>query len=403
MLELSIIQKCLIFCAGRNAELAQKTSHAEVQTICTIGTLVLIPTILAFVSSVCAVWLISHNWLYAIAGGVAWAFVILLADRAVVSYGRSKKIDRAFIARASLAIVSSFAISIFTEVALFNDAIAEQQAIEAIDQLDGVAAKYQTKIADLLDELAFAKEILDNKESAYLKEGDGEGGSKKRGTGAIFREKKDAYERELTTYQALEAKIEQRIATLQSQQRTEQEQLSSSFATGILGSFQALHAVESPIVAFAAWVVRIFLLLLDLLPVLIKITPTGRTDLYYQIADADDTAKLKSYKMADTERLRVFHQKEKQSLALQEFAIAQQHIQGIINTNSANYYQTSQQLKNLAKEHAKSRKQIEKLVPDYILREALLIELEKAYENTIATISTLLEKSNQLNTQLTKD
>lgn len=394
MVNLTKFELFLIWCAGHDATTLRQCTRSEVTKICIMGSLVLIPTLLGFLSVGCAAYLTSKSILAALSGGTVWATIIFIMERAIVGYGRGKKINLVFVGRALLAATSAFGISMFLEIAIFWDAIREQQLLERVEMNDGIKDKYDDQTASLQIELADAKERLDAKEQAYLIEMDGTGGSHKRGCGSICQEKRAAYQKDSIAFNELRDTIAAKIAQIETAKRDELSRANGAYAEGILGSLRALFAIEDPIVKYAAWILRILLLLLELTPIFIKVSPTGDIELYFSIKDSNDENRLAIQKRTNKDQLNVLESEAKLHFQLRLMELHAEEVKSILQAQTANTKVLMQQLVLFAKMHRETAKQIVATVPNAAEQQVLLQQLQAMYDSLIATVHSLTQQSN---------
>lgn len=393
MKSLRQIQKFLIICAGYDSEIAEKCTSSEITKITTLGTLVVIPAILGFFSAFIAVWLTSHNVFISLMGGMVWSAIIFFVDRAIVSYGRSKKIDLIFFGRLCMAIVIAFTISMFLEIAIFYDAIREQQQVELIEMHDQTNTKFNSQIILLQSKLSKAKERLDEKEDDFLNELDGSGGTHKRGAGPVYQEKKDAYEKEQALYNEEKGRVAGAIERLEALIEEEVSLIDSTYAEGILGSLRALFSIEDPIVKWATWLIRLLLLFIELIPILIKITPTGDIGVYHKIVDMNDRNQISIQELTNKDYLAVLEEEAKFRYKVRLLEIYREQSGALLFSGEENLKLFNNKIMDYTKMRISLSKRIHDLVKDPVESQILLDQLNSLFDDLIDTVETLAQRS----------
>jgi len=184
------INRFFLWCAGSNTQLLTKCSQSEKIKHIGFGTLVLIPSILAFVSMSFALSTIDpladKPILYYL-GGLIWGLIIFSFDRFIVSTHRRKMSNReefqnpAFFLRFGFALILGIVISHPLVMLYFDGSVKDQINENVVQQKEVIQAKYDTKIAQLeghifyLDSLTLSKEKARNEQGLIVaKEIDGE-------------------------------------------------------------------------------------------------------------------------------------------------------------------------------------------------------------------------------------
>ena len=402
MKEFNIFQSALIWLSGRDIETVRRCTSAEVNKIQMIGTLVLLPVISALVCASLGIYATSENIFYAVVGSIAWATIVLILDRSIVGYGRKANFFIVF-TRVSLAFSSALIMVFLLEVFLLQDVIQEQQTQELTEQVHQASRKYEKQISELRNDLKKAKTVVDEKEKDYLQELDGRGGSNERGLGPIALQKEEAYEQELERYNQLKAETDMLIAQLEVKQKKAVEQIEGSFATGFFGMLESLFNIESPMLHFALWVLRIFLLLIDLMPILIKLTTSGDIKLYFQILDLVDNNQLKINQLTSKDREEAMKKEVQYSLVLKEIALEKEKSAAIIKSATGNVDHLMLTLINVSQRQIKLRERLSKGSKDPVLLKVVLKELDEAYKGMITTLHTLIDRSNNFNAGLSSN
>ncbi|MBL0053076.1 MAG: DUF4407 domain-containing protein [Bacteroidetes bacterium] len=122
-------------------------------------------------------------------------------------------------------------------------------------------------------------------------------------------------------YESKAAAYAQKINIVDAEKQGEFNTIESKNADGLIGRMRALTALgeKEPVVKFTTWLLRIFFCLIELLPLLIKISPTGDRWLYYELIDINDKERAEIFLMSSEER-KVVHQQAERLRYTQEYA-----------------------------------------------------------------------------------
>lgn len=258
------------------------------------GSLLFIPAIAAFFSYGYTAYFLSQNVLISTGAGILAFVIIFLVDRSILALGKPGQLSLGILGRLALSLVLSTLIAEQILIGVFSDSIQEKQATEIALKIAKINNKYDFKVKAANEEIAPMTEELTRLRDAYISEGDGSTGTKKEGTGPIYKIKKKAHDDYKVVYDNTVERVRSQIADLNSQRDTEIEQTKNAQATGIIGSLRSLHnlAEEEPIVETAMWLLRIALVLLEMLPIFIKLS-SRKDSVYEQIADRVDKNAIK--------------------------------------------------------------------------------------------------------------
>ena len=396
---ISFLTALALWAGGFDLETARQCTSSEIRTKSILGSTVFIPPLLGFMSFTYAANLVLRDTISSIFCGIAWAIIVFIIDRTIMGYGRPGKTSKLGVAaRFLLAIVISLTLAEPITVAFFQDAIDEQQQLELIELRDDVRRKFDTKIEALNFELSEGKVILDQKQQDYLDEIDGSGGSQKRGEGRIARQKKAAYEAELVAYENLKSTITPQIATLEADKLRELAEIESTYARGLLGSLTALHNIKNPIVQFFVWLIRLFFLLVELVPIMMKLSKSGNMDLYYKIIDDNDKQCLAIKQMTSKDRLEILKKEEQLKFSKQQIVVFEKHIREVLDSQLRGSEIMMKELLAVANKRKVMEQQIIGKVKNPVIQKQLLEQLNIAFKKMVATINALTTQSNEFYT-----
>ena len=287
------------------------------------GSLLFIPAVAAFFSYGYTAYFLSQSIPMSIGAGILAFFIIFLVDRSILALGKPSQLSIGILGRLTLSLVLSTLIAEPILIGVFQDSIREKQSTEIASVITRIDNRYDFKIKAANEEIAPLAEELKKLRDAYIAESDGSSGTMEEGLGPIYHTKKKAHDvYKVDTYDKTVVRVESQIADLNVQRAREIEQAKNSQATGMIGSLRSLHnlAEEEPIVETAMWLLRLALVLLEMLPVFIKLG-TRKDNVYNQIADNVDENAIKAAELNNLDRLSVIV-KNKQNIIAKELAAA---------------------------------------------------------------------------------
>lgn len=291
MTKINFIQAALIWAAGYDRRTARECTSSEVTKMCVAGTMVLLPALVGLASYGYAFWILSKGSKEAaLIGGCAAALVLFIIDRSIMAYGRPGVFSLGMMGRVLLATTVSFLLAEPVLLWVFGDAITEQQADELVVKKQNAAAPFDLQIEATRLELAPYEVHLQQLQQAYTVEMDGVGGSGHYGQRGNYWKKLSDYKAYQKERDAKAMEITDRIAELRSNKAARVAEVVATNADGLLGRMRALHALGEidPFVRWATWLVRAALLLIELLPLMLKLSKSGDRGLYYNLVDKFD-------------------------------------------------------------------------------------------------------------------
>lgn len=389
-------QSMLLWAAGFDKVTAEECTSPEILKMTIAGSMVFIPAFLALFSYSYGFNFIFRNIIAAIACGIASAIVLFIIDRSIMAYGRPGTFSLGLIGRILLAVTVGFLLAEPLILKIFEDSIQEQQFTEVNVAKSNAAAPFDVRIKRLQDQLNEGQQRLYNLQQAYTGEMDGTGGSGIRNQGPIFEKKYTDYEDYKTQYASDKITTAAEIAELQKQKDNALTMAKDNQADGLIGRMRALSQLgnKEPIVHWTSWILRIFFTLIELLPLLIKMTPAGDKGLYYKLVDMNDDEKQQIFEMSSKERLEYKQQEEKLRLT-QAFAELCHKETQIIAGNKE-----KDSLYLMVKAHEMAEKKIDfvgraiKSIKDEALLKQVLEQFEQIHAGFMNTIDQLIARSN---------
>ncbi len=311
---LSSSKRFLLYAAGSDAQVAAETTSAEINRLCTLGQMVLIPTSLALLSGTFCAYFFTQNLLLSLPVGIAYATAIFFFDRALA--GSTKGGVWVVLARLTMMLVLSFTISFPLEMAIFSDVIDDELAADARSHTLAIEQRYKAEQTALKQALAARQDALTQTRKAWLDEMDGSGGSGNRGDGRFARQKYSVYRADSVSLVLFETETRQALARLQEKERQEAGDALDSQAKVFIGRLKALGRVaeREPIVQQASWLIMLCLIVLELTPLVYKLA-SGK-GLYEKAVQSQNAARLAALEATYTLREQV--EQQSQEMILQE-------------------------------------------------------------------------------------
>jgi hypothetical protein len=396
MKKLTKTQALLIWAAGFNYETAVQCTDTERGKMATAGSMVFIPAFIALFSYSYGFYFIFENVTVAIVGGIVSAIVLFIIDRSIMAYGRPGSFSLGLLGRLMLAVTVGFLLAEPLILKIFDDSIQEQQFTELSAAKENTAISYEESISVLQEELSESRQHLSSLQEAYTAEMDGTGGSKIRNQGPIFQQKYQDYQDYQKIYEENQVTTRAEIAEIQTQKAEAMDLVEKNNANGLIGRMRALSSLgeKEPIVHWTTWMLRIFFTLIELLPLLIKISPAGDRGLYYELVDMNDDEKKQIFEMSSKERLEFKQQEEKLRLTQAFAELCQQETQIIAANKAKDSIFLMAKLQELTEKKIDFDERAMSTIMDEDLLNEILAKFNQIHNGFMDTINQLIIKSN---------
>jgi len=284
-----------------------------------IGIIVFLTGVMASITGFYALFMIFDSPLIAVGFGIFWGILIFFLDWFIVT--SLKKEERIIsellfaIPRIILAILLAVVISKPLELKLFEKEINGQlQKIHASNNIEYnqlVDKEYQDVITlkseneKLTNELKQKEELRNSLFSMMIEEAEGRSPTSKMGKGAVYKEKKDEYEKidaELKELKQINnSRIEKNLENISALEKIKQQQVSKSSveirsADGLLARLEAVSLLEenNKTVKYAGWFIFILFVLIESSPILVKLL--SRRGPYDELIEKEEFEKQIEYK-----------------------------------------------------------------------------------------------------------
>jgi len=390
------LEKFFIWSAGFDVQTAENCTSSEKNKMMIVGMSLFIAPLVALFSYGYAFSFIFGNTTAAIIGGSVSALVILMIDRSILALGRPGHLSFGMVARIFLAVIIGFLLAEPLTLKIFSDSIVEEQYQELKSKEEKIINEADQKYKELLSKIDFERKKLDELQRGYVEEMDGTGGSRIRNQGPIYERKYQDY----LDYRQLFLDNQRNTTAFLKQVEQEKNQELSSLqqaqAKGIVGQLRSLHNLSNkePIVFWASWLIRLFFCLIELIPIFIKLTPTGDRALYYNLVDQKDREYEKINKITQEERIKLLEKHEKLRFVKQYSELCNQELQVIAEAKEKDSVFLMRTMQTMVdKKLELQQKVIEKIKEPNLLNETLT-KLEEIHFGFSSLIKKMLERSN---------
>lgn len=294
-----MLKRFFIICSGADKNLIYSCSNGEQNKYAGIGATVFFTTLMAWIASAYALYVVFDNLLPAVLFGAVWGLLIFNLDRFIVSTIRKRDKFTQELLQASpriiLAIIIALVISKPLEIKIFEKEIdtvllkeKNELALANKEQMANYYAidfkKNQAAIDSLKSEIIAKEKEVNTLYSTYITEAEGTSGTFKLGKGPVYKEKQEKHDTALTELDALrkknEAKIrekEQEAATLKTnldKQIKESQPIVDNF-DGLMARINALNKLPF----LPSFFIMLLFLAIETSPIIAKLlSPKGEYD-----------------------------------------------------------------------------------------------------------------------------
>lgn len=273
--KIGIITRIGLWLGGYTIDSCKKCSLNEIKERSRQGYTFLIPfTVGCFSYSYCYYFYLEDLYT-AVAIGVLMAIIVVAIDRAIISLTDLTKVTFTALLRIMLTVILAIIMAEPITVAIFKDSIEEEQFVSLHEQKKEIAQPYEVKIDRLESKLNDFRYDVRDKRDELGDEIDGSGGSLQIGDGPVAANKREALKLAQEEFDNARDRIVPQIEKLKEDKRIAVSALEGSFADGMLGSINTLHKIadKEPVVFIGLWSIRFALVIIELLPILLKVSP----------------------------------------------------------------------------------------------------------------------------------
>ena len=281
------ISQLLWFAAGVDASIMEQCPPRERMRYALFGTAVFIPTFLALFGSASALTYLTDSWQLIACISVAWAFIVFSLDRLLMMDDGT--LNFGFILRFGLAICVSFVLSLPLELKMFEESLTKlitstEKAIakEHRSQIEGKIETIEKTIKDLDDSWKLGRR-------EYIVEIEGTGGSGVRGESSIAFKKKQYYKEDSINFAPKILALKKDLEFWRKKATDDEinNYVKSVVADDLLARIAALDKLASSNkhVEWAIWLIRCLLILLEIIPVSVKLS-IGKKGVYAKLQES---------------------------------------------------------------------------------------------------------------------
>lgn len=317
----NFLRKLTHAAAGVDPVTMAQCSSAEKTKYSILGTLVYIPLVTGIVAMTFASSYFTHNVLLIAAVCLVWGGVVFVIERSLIAGLRPHTMSWVVLVRIILAVAMSCIITELLMIFFFRADINTRIAEKNSAQTEALFAEGDARVEGLKADLAHHKQLLDEKEKAYLDEIDGLNGTGLHGYGPSAKAKEEALLLERAFYEEAKRSLDEEIAAASQRRDDSVERLEGGRNQGLLQSIVALYelSAEERHVSWALWVAHIFFLCVELMPLFIKLSFPGNQ--YYDIMDLTDNQKLEALRATMNETRHLMQLTSQCEIAQQEVAL----------------------------------------------------------------------------------
>jgi len=394
MKKMNFFTRFLIGCAGADYHTLKQCTSAEIQKAAITGTCVLIPALLGIVSGTYAMFTFSNNTRMSFIVGLVWGLIVFIIDRAVVASTKPGEFNLGVVSRLFLACIFAFLISVPLELRVFRDAIQEKLVVNQNANVKNISENVADQIAGINSNIESRKAKVDELRLSYIGEVDGTSGSGAPYRGPIAIEKQKLWNQEYADYEKYLKEMQGKIYALENQEKNQISISKDSQAQGFLGQMRALGELskEDGTVFWGIWLIRLFFLSIELIPILIKLGSGSQGNAYYTIVNKnteiainvnEQLSELRAEEMVKQQRAIV----NQEMLELQ-FMEGKAIMDDQIRRN--NFYMD--QLKKACDRKLQMQEYVYITVKDEFMRDNLFNQLEQIYQGGLSTLMALVNK-----------
>ncbi|HEY6899987.1 MAG TPA: DUF4407 domain-containing protein [Puia sp.] len=283
------IHNLLIRLAGKDPALARKIPFSAQIKIAGYGLSILMAVVLATLAGWHTVWNIVHNAFYSLLGGLLWGAMVGLIDYMILVYINKRNSFRVGITRVFTAVILSLLTSTPLVLLFCKGPVNEYMAAQLTDKKANETAKTEYWLKTNVEQpLKEQDAVVQEAQKAFLAEIDGTGGSMHRNIGPIARQKQIAFN-------AAKAKADSMLhASIEIKKQKAREldaaikDIEKNHATDELAQLKALLALTSnPAVLFRWLVLMSALILIEMTPLILKLSNLGEQGPYDEAEKAE--------------------------------------------------------------------------------------------------------------------
>lgn len=389
------ITRFMIWAGGYDVQTAKLCTSSEINKLAIVGSTLFIAPLVGLFSYTYAFYFIFNNYFAAVFGGIFFSLVIFIIDRSIIAIGRPNKYSLGIFARFLLAVTIGFLLAEPITLKIFEDSIVEQQQKEILSKKENIINYYDNKTKDLHKIEADGQKKIDHLQLAYTQEMDGTGGSRIRNQGPIYKRKYADYLNFKKKFLSEQIELDNQIKKLLSERNSEITSMENKHADGLIGRLRALNTLgnKEPIVFWASWLIRLFFVFIELIPVFIKITPTGDKGLYYLLVDQNDEEREAIMQMTRAERKKLYEKEERLRVIKLFYELCNKEIQIFVDGKRKDSVYLMNTIKSMLKNKLSIQQQVGKKIKDSEILNETLLQIDDIYTGFVNLVKQILDRS----------
>ncbi len=394
MKKMNLITRFLCSCAGCDIATLNQCNSAEQRKMSIIGSCVTITPLLGMASGTFAIMTFCKNLLLSIGFGILWGFVIFLIERAVVSNTRPGQFNMGVLARLLLACIFAVVIAVPMELKVFEDAIQEKLANNLSGNVKDITSDYDSRILKINRDIATEKAKVDELRTNYIGEVDGTTGSKVAYRGPIAIEKQKLWNQETAVYKNMIANKQIEIEALNKQQIAKISRTTDAQAQGFLGRMRALGELSKAdsTVRWGMWLIRLFFLSIELIPIFIKLSSGQNGDAYYEIAKQNGVMAVSVNGLMETVRAEEMVKQQRAMVNKELLELQLSEEKSVIDSAQKRFDFYMTQVKKACDRKLQMQHHIFTTVKDEQLRNQMLDQIEEIYSDFQQSLTQLVNR-----------
>ena len=405
MKKISPYRKMLLSCAGVDIPTMAQCTSAEAKKYCLIGLCVLIPTVLALITGGYSVHKISGSLTASIIIAPIWAWVIFTLDRAIVANTNSSKFTSKFLGRILLAFFISVLISQPVELLVFRDVIIEKRNIDLQERRDESISSIDAEIESLSDEIKEIDKGVTARRNEYIEEVT-QGNSRlgrRAGVGPVARELNKQLGIDSLKAEGDKQLLKDNISELEREKSRRLSNVTDAYPEGLLGDLELLYSIakENRTVKLASVFFFLFFLILELIPIIIKVgSMDAEGDLYTKVKKRDEENCISAIDNKKSKRTELYEKEQMLLLAQRVQRIDVEIEKENLKESSKNHHFYIKTVKSTSDEINAIESEIARKIKNEAVREHLLAQVLEVYfefSNSLGEIGEKIAKHYQDN------
>jgi hypothetical protein len=389
------VHKLISFLAGVDYETLTQCSSSEINKYSIIASTVVIPALLSCFTIGYCMWVVTGSFLAVSIACLVWPAVILVIERSFIANIKPYQFNITIVLRF---IGISATISEVLLIGIFRDSIDEKIAFNHNARLQKVAAKYDNTIKGIESEIEKKKESLDKKQSTLFNEIDGIKGKSSgyRGYGISSVKKEIALNQEVQFFNEYNNRQNGNLLKLKTLKENELNEINRNKANKLLSKIRALSqlANEDFIVQISCWLVRVLFLILETLPLFIKLTSGDKNgSLYHEIASKNERLQMLLIEKTSEEQLQLMEMKKNLSLLKEKMELNTLQMELLMNSQLSHMRFYNERLQQIISLHLSYKEEAIQKIKEKELLSQVIFEIDSIFESYINTLENLLSKS----------